>query len=302
MSNVPGPNIAFSATGAPLSQGPPGPPGPQGLPGPTGLQGVAGPGVMANLIPVTRGLTFSLQASAGVLNVSGKGPYWRDQSPGHVGRRFFDTTGNGGATIGTSINSRPTLDFSSTGGGQRYFDPNVATSGTIVTFSPEEFSIGAVVKYTGATNLNTGTMGVMPTIVGDNIGTFNPPHSLGLSCGLDSGNTTMVQFCAWIYNGSIQAVVAADVLASAAHYVVVTFALGVLSIYVDAAPAVTLGSLGTLQVALETGSSVPSIGGNGISTSGSFIGSILEVDGWNVCQTPTEISLSQAWLKAAGGL
>lgn len=301
---IAGPLVAISSTGANLAIGPPGPPGPQG---PDGVQGIPGPtgpagptGGAAGIVPVTRGLTLSLQAAQGINVSSGHVTNWRDLAPGKVGRRF--TPGTTGAVPGTSINGKATADFIGLGG---YNDINTGTGTIGLHVSPQEFSIGAVFKYTGAVNQGTGSINVpntpqLFTAQGSN----EPPDNCGFAVGLDPGNSSNIIAMLWLSpNGATAApatVQSVSVPKSAAYYVVGTFGSGTLSIYLSALTVVQTASVGNMIDTDFNGDNIQVFYGN--ESTAPWVGSILELDVWNVCLTSTEVAQVQAWLKAAGGL
>jgi hypothetical protein len=254
------------------------------------------------LVPVGRGLCYSLQASAGTTVVSGQVPYWRDQCITNLGRAFYDYTTDGGAVLGNSINGFPTLDFT-VATQVKYRDPYIPSQYVNLCYSSTALSIATVVKYTGAVNMATGAMATVPLIVGEDSAN-NPPHTAGLSVGLDPSNSSLIQFAGWIYDfgaSTLKFALSANVSGSVAHYVVMTFGAGTISLYVDGLAVVQTTGVGR-ATDIDTATIPLVIGSNQVSSESNFNGSILELDGWNVCLTAGEIVQVQNWLQTVSGL
>lgn len=275
--------------------------------------------------PPPRGLMMQLNTSLGMfVDGSNKPVNWRDQAPARLGKAWLPT---GGVFLpnATNINGLPTVEFEGlTGGNPDYqlYEPGVAAGSPAITsylYSPNELSIATVAKYTGSLVASPNGTYIIPTysanqlmatIAGQNYGPN--PSTAGLCGGQYSGDASKVVFLAWVYDNPVAGgswdithwkfVVSAPVPKAVGHYVVMTFGLGVLSIYVDNLAPVTLNGVGPIVCNdFYASTDLVAIGCSNGSGYSAWTGSILEVDGWNVCLTGAEVAAEQAWLVSAGG-
>ena len=172
----------------------------------------------------------------------------------------------------------------------------VVTPFATSTYAPNEFSFSAIANYRGPRNISTTDPTHTPTIVGD---VTNILSTFGLCGGLDISDPTKVQFVAFVYNGAYSFAESVPVDQTVAHYIIVTFANGNLSIYVDALSPVTTTGVAPF---IPSGSPIISVGGAGPSGQAGWTGSMIEVNGWNICLTTSEIAQQIAWMKAISGL
>ena len=278
----------------------------------------------------SRDLMISLNASKGMYAPfsssvpSGYSPgnvpvAWRDQAPTRYGRSWV-VTGGLMPPLGTGINGLTTTEWDGLGSDNpvpEFFEP-VSPANTNYIYSQNELSIAAVAKYTGSLVLSPNMTYIFPafftnapgpSIIGESTG--GGPWTAGLMGGQYAADSTKMVFLASIYSGTNgnpwsisnwNYVMSAPVLKSAPHYVVMTFGLGVLSLYVDALPPVTASGIGPIAGDnFVVSNNYVEIGASSGSGFGTWTGSILEVDAWNVCLTPGEVATAQAWLKLQGG-
>jgi hypothetical protein len=256
-----------------------------------------GGGVLAGL--PTRGLTSFLIADNGVFNNAGAVTEWSDQAPSQAGK-FWSTVASGSnpaAFNASGFNSKATIDFleSPSQSQFQFFFSSLNAEGYFC--APTEFTIAACLQYTGTKNFATNM--VCPFLFAAT--SNNPATGCGLVVGLDPGNSNNVIFAVFANDGTLKYAESASVPTNVAHYVVVTFSGGVLSIYLDANAAVTQGSVGFISP--TTGLSAPvGIGAGGVSSSQCFEGHIKCIGAWCVGQTAGELAQTKAFIKAAGGL
>jgi Concanavalin A-like lectin/glucanases superfamily len=257
-----------------------------------------GGGVVSSGLP-TRGLTYSIQASEGMVpapSFTGIQQIY-NQAPAAVGRRFNSQNGSGAAILATGINGNTTLEF---GTGCEYSpDASMPPTETGYFYKSSELSIGCVFLYTGSAAINTSDFTQMPLIVGD-----SSLISAGISVGLVSGQLKVV---GWVYDynaSTIKFVESVSVSASVGHYVVMTYSLftTTISLYVDGLAVATASSVGqpfyisSNTASLNVGASLTAL------TTTQYVGHILELDGWNVTLTSDEIAQAQSWFQSQSGL
>jgi hypothetical protein len=287
------------------------------------------PPVVPVVIP-SRDLMLSLNASKGMYAQfttsvpSGYSPgfvpiTWRDQATTRYGRSWLPT-GAPMPPLGTGINGLPTTEWDGlySDNPDPVFFETVSPANTNYIYSQNELSIATVAKYTGSLVVSPNGTYIIPaysinaplsSIIGEATG--GGPWTAGLMGGQYAADGTKMVFLAYIYTGTNgnpwsitnwKYVISAPVLKSAAHYAVMTFGLGVLSLYVDALPPVTASGIGPIAGDnFVSPTNYIQIGGCSGSGFGTWTGSILEVDAWNVCLTPDEVATTQAWLKLQGG-
>lgn len=252
-------------------------------------------------VPVVRGLTYSIQARAGC--VPSDAPTTTcigliyDQAPAQSGKYFFAESSTDGPTPANGINGNPTLLFVA---GSEFTHRPTVTYTCDYFYSSAELTIAACFLYTGSAPVDTSDFTQMPMIAGDDI--FNVA---GISCGLTGGSLYVI---GWVYDYNANAIKYAQSVAlnpAVGHVVVMTYSLttGNITLYVDALAPVVTGSVGQ-PVALNLGGGrIMQVGAcYSYTTTTQFIGHLLELDGWNVCLTSTEISEVQAYLNAQSGL
>lgn len=279
-------------------------------------------GVPGTVGPVPRGLTYSLQSSKGLPQFTGPvgsgaiAPIWRDQAPPRYGQTWWSASNSyvDAPIIGTGINGYKTIGLN-TSGSQGHAPKLAANLPLNQYYSASELSVAGVFKYDGSHNIGTGSpyAGVYPALISESIGNYiggpgsdNAVYGAGVGVGLDPLDATkvLVNFYANDSNGvSLDKFVqSTGVSASAAHYFVGVFGTGTISLYVDNLPAVTQSGVDLVIGVEEQTTDYIQIGWNIRSTQTRFQGEILELDGWNVALTPSEVALQQTWMKSQSGL
>jgi hypothetical protein len=262
---------------------------------------------------VTRGLTFSVQASKGITVTSGSYPYIaqvNDQAPEKVGQYFRPDVTNA-IQLDAAINGNPTLTFTDNGGYPRLLVPTVTNGLNNIDsyFSPSEWSIAAVVLYTGDKAINVNAKSC-PQIVGEFESPGFSPLCPGLHCGRHAfGLSYYIDYLANVSDTGGATIKIAQAggsnlfIQGVANIVIVTYSSGsqTLSLYVDSQPPVQTTGVDICD-GLYTANNTLSIGVDQASSFSKFRGSLLEVDGWCVCLTAAEVAQQIAYLKSVSGL
>lgn len=252
------------------------------------------------MVPTTM-LTSSTSADLGVCNNSGV-TQWYDQAPARAGQYWSTAVGgsNPATYNATGLNGLPSIDFSESV--PSFFEPIVPAFQTAALYlKPDEFTLAVVLEYTGTKNAATSQICPLIFAATNN----NPVNGVGLSVGLDPGNSANVIFAVFVNdsNGasSPKYVQSASVPKNVGHYVVATFLNGTLSLYLDALSAVTVTGVGNMTAA--GGLTLPiSIGNGGVSTSQRLNGHVGAELSWCRCLSSIETTAVQAYLQLKGGL
>lgn len=299
----------------PGTPGPAGPAGANGAVGPAGATGAAGPAGSGSFpwIPVARGLTTSLQASRGINLQSGTSNIVRiyDQAPAKLGQSWYQNGDPTWQTLGT-LNGLPAIVFRYlVGNGSGIFSPATSNPGgqTMAPYvSSQEFSVGAVLEYTGSKAIAIGQdLRTVYEVFGETNG--GSALAMGLAVGTGGGG---VQFLAWINDSgnsgftvidgtNIKGMISTAVSAAVAHTVLLTFnaTSGVYSLNVDSLAPVQITGVGPVQHLQVPLSDPVAFFSNGVQNGGM---TVAELDTWCVELTSPERATMLAWLNAAGGI
>lgn len=219
---------------------------------------------------------------------------WFDLS-GTLAAAFTQGTQAQQPTVGNGISGRRSVQFSSSG-------PSNLKNGTdtqVKLFSASAFTIACACIYTGGKNYTAASPQATPALLTNQNG-LSPQHGVGLMIGQDSGTPTNCIIGAWLTDATpaVHVVTGPSLPKSSAHYAIVTFSGGVLTIQVDTQAAVSIsgiGNVGDLTALLE-------IGTNAISVNAELDGSIGEEMTWARALNAAEISSVQSYFAEKWGV